>query len=183
MRCLNEEKKWVYINWINSCNSNIRNNFSCCIPTVTSVIQNAAREGFISDARIVLDSLKYKMAENENFDPTTITKANFSSILGIPSNNYQSVSIMMDGDVPFIRIIGTGEWNGLIVCGTRNNMEIVSNISECIIDHEAPVITINGSNPVNINVGSTYIDALATAIDNNDGDVTSKITTTSNVNP
>ncbi|MCU7522807.1 MAG: DUF5011 domain-containing protein, partial [Ignavibacteria bacterium] len=52
-----------------------------------------------------------------------------------------------------------------------------------VVDVSAPVITILGSNPTNINVGSTYTDAGATALDDVDGDVTSKITTTGSVNP
>ncbi|MEQ1561381.1 MAG: immunoglobulin-like domain-containing protein, partial [Nitrospira sp.] len=45
-----------------------------------------------------------------------------------------------------------------------------------------PVITLLGSNPVNINVGQTYVDPGATAQDVEDGNITAKIATTSNVN-
>ena len=44
-----------------------------------------------------------------------------------------------------------------------------------------PVITLNGSNPTNVNVGETYTE-LATASDNNDGDITSDIVITGSVN-
>jgi prepilin-type N-terminal cleavage/methylation domain-containing protein len=47
----------------------------------------------------------------------------------------------------------------------------------------APVITLNGSNPVNMDAGTTYTDAGATATDDVDGNVTSKITVTGTVNP
>ena len=47
-----------------------------------------------------------------------------------------------------------------------------------IPDVIAPVITILGSNPVNLTVGSTYTDAGATATDDVDGDITSHIVTT-----
>ena len=50
------------------------------------------------------------------------------------------------------------------------------------IDHEKPVITILGDNPISIEVGSGYVDAGATATDNVDGDLTSRIITISNVN-
>ncbi|HHX16549.1 MAG TPA: DUF5011 domain-containing protein, partial [Mollicutes bacterium] len=52
-----------------------------------------------------------------------------------------------------------------------------------VVDVSAPVITILGSNPVTIEVKSSYSDAGATAVDDVDGDVTSKITTTGTVNP
>ncbi len=46
----------------------------------------------------------------------------------------------------------------------------------------APVITLLGSNPTIITVGTPYMDAGATAYDKEDGDITDKIVTTSNVN-
>ncbi|NLL64019.1 MAG: DUF5011 domain-containing protein, partial [Ruminococcaceae bacterium] len=52
-----------------------------------------------------------------------------------------------------------------------------------VIDVSAPVITILGSNPVTINVGSTYTDAGATAMDDVDGNVTSRIVVTGTVSP
>jgi prepilin-type N-terminal cleavage/methylation domain-containing protein len=52
-----------------------------------------------------------------------------------------------------------------------------------VIDVLAPVITINGSNPVSIYVGTSYTDAGATATDDVDGDITNRITTTSTLNP
>ncbi|MCA0152317.1 immunoglobulin-like domain-containing protein [Winogradskyella vincentii] len=42
-------------------------------------------------------------------------------------------------------------------------------------DTEAPVITLNGSSNVNLNVGDTYTELGATATDNVDGDLTSSI--------
>jgi hypothetical protein len=50
-----------------------------------------------------------------------------------------------------------------------------------ISDETAPVITILGDNPAEVLVGDTYTDAGATAMDNVDGDLTSQIVTTSNV--
>jgi hypothetical protein len=52
-----------------------------------------------------------------------------------------------------------------------------------VVDVAAPVITILGDNPVTMYAGGTYTDAGATAIDDVDGDVTSKIIKTGTVNP
>ncbi len=49
-------------------------------------------------------------------------------------------------------------------------------------DTTAPVITILGSNPVSLNVGSNYTDAGATATDNVDGNLTSEIILVNSVN-
>ena len=48
-------------------------------------------------------------------------------------------------------------------------------------DHSAPVITILGSNPVTLLETMSYTDAGATALDNFDGDITSTIATSSDV--
>ena len=50
-----------------------------------------------------------------------------------------------------------------------------------VVDTTAPVITINGANPVDVDLGTTYSDAGATATDSYDGDLTSSITVSSNV--
>ncbi len=42
-------------------------------------------------------------------------------------------------------------------------------------DTEAPVITLNGASPIDLNVGETYTEQGATATDNVDGDLTSSI--------
>ncbi len=54
--------------------------------------------------------------------------------------------------------------------------------SSCKKDTEPPVITILGNNPVSVCIDFEYVDAGATAHDNEDGDVSSKIETNSNVN-
>jgi plastocyanin len=50
-----------------------------------------------------------------------------------------------------------------------------------VADTTAPVITISGANPVDVDLGTTYNDAGASATDANDGDLTSSITVSSNV--
>jgi len=49
-------------------------------------------------------------------------------------------------------------------------------------DTTPPVITILGNDPETVEVGSSYVDAGATATDNVDGDLTANITVTNNVN-
>jgi uncharacterized protein YxjI len=51
-----------------------------------------------------------------------------------------------------------------------------------VVDTTAPVITRLGSSPVTIQVGSTYTDAGATALDNYNGNLTSSIVVTGSVN-
>ncbi len=51
-----------------------------------------------------------------------------------------------------------------------------------VVDTTKPVITLNGSTSVTVKKGTTYTDAGAKATDNYDGDITSKIAATGNVN-
>ncbi|MGE5456090.1 MAG: DUF5011 domain-containing protein [Ignavibacteriales bacterium] len=50
------------------------------------------------------------------------------------------------------------------------------------LDNTVPVITVTGSNPVTVPLGSTYTDVGATATDNTGGNITSSIVTTGTVN-
>jgi uncharacterized repeat protein (TIGR01451 family) len=56
------------------------------------------------------------------------------------------------------------------------------NVLKKVNTNHAPVITLVGNNPETIIVGSTYTDAGATALDIEDGDITSKIVASSTVN-
>ena len=50
-----------------------------------------------------------------------------------------------------------------------------------VVDNEKPVITLNGDNPMTVEMGSTFEDPGATATDNVDGDLTSQIQVTGSV--
>jgi hypothetical protein len=55
-------------------------------------------------------------------------------------------------------------------------------VSKVTVNSVAPVITMLGTSPVTIIVGSTYTDAGATALDNVDGNITENIVTVNPVN-
>ncbi len=61
------------------------------------------------------------------------------------------------------------------------SLDIKTN-NPCIVVNNRPVITLVGLNPASVNLGSTYIDPGATALDQEDGDITSHIVATSTVN-
>jgi hypothetical protein len=58
---------------------------------------------------------------------------------------------------------------------------LLASLLSCKKDSNAPVITILGKNPVETGWGYAYTDAGATATDKEDGDLTSKIIVSSNV--
>ena len=66
--------------------------------------------------------------------------------------------------------------------GTTNG-NIATITVDVMIDTTAPVITLLGDNPETIELGSTYTDPGATAIDNVDGDLTASIVVSGSVDP
>ncbi|MFA5409388.1 MAG: immunoglobulin-like domain-containing protein, partial [Bacilli bacterium] len=64
---------------------------------------------------------------------------------------------------------------------TSNNTAIIRS-NAFNIDNTAPVITLTGNSTVNVNIGSSYNDAGATALDGIDENITNNIETTSTVN-
>lgn len=152
------------------------------VPTIMGIIKGASKGAFESDAKMLLKAIDYKKLENESFDPTTITKDNIGELLGLSKENYFSVNITVEENVPIISVIGEGKWDGLIACGTYQNMSVVESSVDCSSDLVAPVVSILGDSEVSLFIGDIYSDAGATAIDNLDGDMTNKIVVTSNVN-
>lgn len=152
------------------------------IPTISNMIKSATMSAFESDAKLVLKAISYKELNDEDFDKTRIDERSIGELLGLSNENYSSLKIAVEDNVPIISIIGTNKWKGFIACGTFQNMEVVENAVDCEGDNTPPSITILGDNPVNIYIGETYIDEGATASDNLAGDLTDSIIITSNLN-
>ena len=153
------------------------------VPTIVGIIDSSTKAAFESDAKMVLKAIDYKKLTNEGYDETTVTQNNIGDILGLSNENYRSLNIAKENDKDIISIIGTGKWDGLIACGTYENMMVVTSSVDCNIDVVPPFITILGDDPINMYVGELYMDAGAAAFDNLAGDITSKIVVTGMVNP
>ena len=76
---------------------------------------------------------------------------------------------------------GTKTASTTIVSGTESEIISCSNSATISAVNTAPVITLLGTTPTTLTVGSTYTDAGATAADIEDGDITSSIVTLSTV--
>ena len=153
------------------------------IPGISGIITSATKGSFESDAKMLLKAINYKKLEVDEFDPTSVDKSTLGELLGLPSNNYLSINVVLEGDIPVISIIGDGKWDGLIACGTYKNMRIVENATDCSHDNVFPRITLLGDNPTNMYINNTYTDGGVIATDNIDGDLISDLIITSNVNP
>ncbi|MEJ6664208.1 MAG: M4 family metallopeptidase [Flavobacteriaceae bacterium] len=76
----------------------------------------------------------------------------------------------------------TSPQGNIVTGGAFGSSETTEFCVGAIEDTTAPVITLLGDNPVSVFVGQSYTDAGATASDNIDGDITSEIQVTNNVN-
>ena len=91
------------------------------------------------------------------------------------STNYEGGVIDYDA---YIFIIGFSS-PSISVGRTDKRMGVsVRFVRDAPNDTEAPVITLNGANPIQINQGAVYNDPGATATDNVDGDISQNIVTT-----
>jgi hypothetical protein len=74
--------------------------------------------------------------------------------------------------------------NGIDSDGNIDYSELTLKVNSIVIpaDTTVPVITLNGNNPLTITQGNSYTELGATAIDNIDGNITSKIIISGNVN-
>ena len=97
-------------------------------------------------------------------------------------NNLPGYSIQYRAHVQYI---GWQDWkkDGEIAGTTGQNLRIEAiQIKLVRTDNVKPVITLKGNSTVNVRLEDKYVDAGATALDNIDGNITSKIITKSNVN-
>ncbi|MCH3881374.1 immunoglobulin-like domain-containing protein [Tenacibaculum aquimarinum] len=94
-----------------------------------------------------------------------------------------TTSIVVTGTVNS-SVVGTYTLNYNVSDAAGNTATQVSrtvNVN-AVADTTAPIITLNGSSTMNLNVGDSFTDPGATATDNVDGDLTSSIVVTGTVN-
>jgi prepilin-type N-terminal cleavage/methylation domain-containing protein len=100
------------------------------IPLIVGIFERAARDAFLSDARLVLKAIHNERAKKETFDVGTINKDTISSILQLSNENYQSVRAFNLSGKTYIEIYGQNKWQGLTACGTYPEM-IIGNHEQC----------------------------------------------------
>lgn len=117
----------------------------------------------------------------ENYDYWTLTGDTDGRVWNITSSGSLGMPISTDNlsNVrPVLNLVA-----GVIVdkgIGTIKSPYILKDIIN--VDKNKPIINVLGCNPVILTLGTSYNDAGATAIDNVDGDITSRIVTFGSVN-
>jgi hypothetical protein len=140
------------------------------LPIINSISDQSINEGTAFSYQVAAtdadeDILTYSLPENPGW-------LSINSATGLITGTAPMISFDTDYDVEVAVSDGTAT--------TYRDFEIeVKNIPTT---GNVPVITILGSNPATIQAGFAYTDASATATDAEDGNLTSSIVATSNVN-
>jgi hypothetical protein len=142
----------------------------------------ASNQTILSSGAFKLDNVAPVITINGS-NLVTVNKGSIYSDLGaIATDNIDtSITVNSSGTVN-VNVIGTYTITYNVTDSSGNTAISVTRTIN-VVDAASPVITVLGSNSVTINLGSTYSDAGATAIDDVDGNLTSSIVTTGTVNP
>jgi hypothetical protein len=127
------EKEWFYISRIISGNCNISSNTIIAIPSISSMLKNVTISAFESDAKMLLKQVEYARLNNSSFDPTTINTSNLSNY-NISNKNYETISVSIIDNKPYIYVKGKNKWDNLTACGTQTNIYVLDSTvtSNCI---------------------------------------------------
>jgi uncharacterized protein (TIGR02145 family)/prepilin-type N-terminal cleavage/methylation domain-containing protein len=100
------------------------------VPTIKGVIKNSTKEAFIVDVKNVIKAVDFYMLDDEDvFLLEGLELSSLEDILNISSSNYSSIKISFDRHLnPFIKLVGKDKWEGLMACGTYNDLQVGSDI-------------------------------------------------------
>ncbi|OXM87130.1 immunoglobulin-like domain-containing protein [Paenibacillus rigui] len=142
----------------------------------------------VSNAKTIMETATYsvnKATANTEADVKSWLQQTFANLNGMSATgvtigdlamtSFQAATDSINGSFAFTAALAKGEAQGTAA--------VVGTITTS--DTTKPVITLTGNATVNVTVGASYTDAGATATDNVDSDITSRIVTTitSNGNP
>ncbi len=100
------------------------------VPTIKGVIKNSTKEAFIVDVKNVIKAVDFYMLDDEDVSLLEgLELSSLEDILNISSSNYSSIKISFDRHLnPFIKLVGKDKWEGLMACGTYNDLQVGSDI-------------------------------------------------------
>lgn len=147
------------------------------VPNIINLINNAKNDAYERQKDLIVDAAqKYVLQYGKN-----IVWTNDTTVIYL--RDLQNVDILNNPLKDPRGGFFNNTLNGTRVTVTRNS----NNYTYTIIavggpDTTPPIITLLGTSTVTIDQGSTYADAGATALDDTDGDITSRIIAANNVN-
>jgi len=101
------------------------------IPTITGIISNAKKNAFASDANMILKGVDYQLLQDSTYLDGGVNVSKLTTDLMISDKNYEEINLIyIEDDKVYIYIEGKEKWDGLVACGTFNNM-LVGDGSQC----------------------------------------------------
>jgi len=113
------------------------------VPTITGIIANAKKNAFASDANMILKGVDYQLLQDSTYLDDSINKSKLITDLDISAMNYEEITLSYTADKKvYIYIKGKEKWDGLVACGTFNNI-LVGDGSQCEIPTEEEPTIVN----------------------------------------
>ena len=113
------------------------------IPTITGIISKVTMNAFVSDANMILKGVDYQLLQDSTYLDDSINKSKLITDLDISAMNYEEITLSYTADKKvYIYIKGKEKWDGLVACGTFNNI-LVGDGSQCEIPTEEEPTIVN----------------------------------------
>jgi hypothetical protein len=134
------------------------------VPGSAGMWINISGTVFLQDSETPLCSM---VLANGQYVFTCDGTGNYAMRIPLDNNGQFKLQVYADGFAPNVQRFD--EYSASNVVRMTRSVECQT------VDTTAPVITLLGSNPVDLNVGDTYVEPGATALDETDGDVSGNI--------
>jgi len=95
------------------------------VPSLLDAINSRRGETFLMNAKLVLQTINIYEEDLPTFDATDINITNMETVLGVPDNDFLSITPEYVNNNIFMTIIGKDDWQNYKACGYVYNMEIV----------------------------------------------------------
>jgi type IV pilus assembly protein PilA len=142
------------------------------IPGISGVVSNATKSSLVSDAKLILKAVEYKMMEDSSFNPNTVNETNINDLLNISNENYNILTIKKMNGTLYITILGKSKWNNLTASGTKTLIKVSNSVAEFVSGANNPVL-VDGMTPIKWD-GTTWVDTTTDDTDWYNYDTTNK---------
>ncbi len=95
------------------------------VAIISNIVEVSTQKSFQINSELIIKSLNIKKANEEDFDPTTLTEDNIDTVLGLSKDNYENIIVTVENNKVNLLIVGKGKWDGLTAYGADYNVVVV----------------------------------------------------------
>ena len=111
------------------------------VPRVLDVIEISKKQAFELDVKNVIKTFDLKSMISPDPSNFIVTNNNMSDVLHMSDENYEFLELSSDIDNSYAIVAGKNAWEGLIICGTKENLAFFDDIEDCNRFVAEPVYT------------------------------------------